>query len=149
MCVEPLKRTRGCVPVKMWMKNRKGFTLIELMVVVVIIGVLAAIAIPRFRGATGKAKKSEAKTVLKHIYQMERMFYHEFGWYIAGANSAALEASALDWNSPGADARYDYSVTVAGPAFVATATEFADADNDGIPNEILTMDQDGVEAGDW
>ena len=132
-----------------WMKNRKGFTLIELMVVVVIIGVLAALAIPRFLGSTGKAKKSEAKTVLKHLYQMERMYYQEFDNYVAGASSAALEASSLDWNSPGADARYNYSVVVAGDNFTAIATELADADGDGIANETLTMDQDGVEGGDW
>lgn len=131
------------------MNNRKGFTLIELMVVVVIIGVLAALAVPRFMGSTGKAKKSEAKTVLKHLYTMERMFYQEFDRYVAGANSAALEASSLDWNSPGPDARYNYSVVVAGNLFTAIATELADADGDGIPNEQLTMDQDGVEAGDW
>ena len=132
-----------------WMNNRKGFTLIELMIVVVIIGILAALAIPRFFRSTGKAKKSEAKTVLKHLYQMERMYYQEFDNYVAGANSAALEASSLDWNSPGADARYNYSVVVAGDNFTAIATELADADGDGIANETLTMDQDGVEGGDW
>ncbi|MCK4273212.1 prepilin-type N-terminal cleavage/methylation domain-containing protein, partial [bacterium] len=40
--------------------NRRGFTLIELMIVVVIIGILAALAIPRFMQATTKSKQSEA-----------------------------------------------------------------------------------------
>ena len=132
-----------------WTKNHKGFTLIELMIVVIIVGLLAALAIPRFLGVSGKAKKSEAKTILKQLYQMERVFYQEFEIYVAGANTAALEASSLDWEGPGADARYDYSVVVAGNTFTATATELADADNDGVPNETLTMDQDGVEGGDW
>ena len=129
--------------------NRKGFTLIELMIVVVIIGILAALAIPRFMQTTGKAKKSEAKTVLKQLYQLERAYFQEHDAYVAGANTAALVASSLSFDDPGADARYDYSVTVAGATFTATATEIADADGDGTANETLTMDQDGVEGGDW
>jgi prepilin-type N-terminal cleavage/methylation domain-containing protein len=129
--------------------NRKGFTLIELMIVVVIIGILAALAIPRFMQTSGKAKKSEAKTVLKQIYQLERAYYQEHDAYVAGANTAALVASSLSFDDPGADARYDYSVTVAGATFTGTATELADADGDGTANETLTMDQDGVEGGDW
>lgn len=49
------------------MMNRKGFTLVELMVVIVIIGVLAAVAIPKFTAATNKAKASEFPTVLSQI----------------------------------------------------------------------------------
>ena len=130
-------------------RNRKGFTLIELMIVVVIIGILAALAIPRFMQTSGKAKKSEAKTVLKQLYQLERAYFQEHDAYVAGANTAALVATNLGFDNPGADARYDYSVVVAGNTFTATATELADADQDGVPNEQLTMDQDGVEGGDW
>lgn len=46
------------------MKNKKGFTLIELMVVIVIIGILAALAIPKFMSASSKAKVSEIPTVM-------------------------------------------------------------------------------------
>jgi len=129
--------------------NRKGFTLIELMIVVVIIGILAALAIPRFMQTSGKAKKSEAKTVLKQLYQLERAYYQEHDAYVAGASTALLAASSLSFDDPGADARYGYSTTVLGATFIASATELADADGDGTANETLTMDQDGVEGGDW
>jgi prepilin-type N-terminal cleavage/methylation domain-containing protein len=49
--------------------SKNGFTLIELMIVVVIIGLLAGFAIPKFNMASHRAKLSEAELMLKHIYQ--------------------------------------------------------------------------------
>ncbi len=58
-----------------------GFTLIELMIVGVIIGVLASLAIPRFMKATTKSKQTEAKMILKQIYVMQRAFKMENDYY--------------------------------------------------------------------
>ena len=57
--------------------RRAGFTLIELMIVVAIIGVLAAVAIPAFTKYIAKAKTSEAKTFVKKIYDGARAYYQE------------------------------------------------------------------------
>ena len=61
---------------KLIRKNR-GFTLIELMIVVAIIGILAAIAIPNFIKFQAKSKQSEAKTNLKAIFTAEKSYYGE------------------------------------------------------------------------
>ena len=61
--------------------DSKGFTLIELMIVVVIIGILAAMAIPRFMRTTTKTKQSEAKLILKQIYTMQRAYRQMYDTY--------------------------------------------------------------------
>jgi type IV pilus assembly protein PilA len=64
------------------LKGQKGFTLIELMIVVAIIGILAAIAIPNFLQYQMKSRQSEAKTNLQAIRTSEISFQAEKGCYI-------------------------------------------------------------------
>jgi type IV pilus assembly protein PilA len=59
------------------LRNKKGFTLIELMIVVAIIGILAAIAIPNFLKFQAKSKTSEARTNLGAIFTAETAFFGE------------------------------------------------------------------------
>src|SRR6266568_2656524 len=55
--------------------NRKGFTLIELLIVVVIIGILAAIAIPKFANTKGKAYLASMKSDLRNLVTAEEAFF--------------------------------------------------------------------------
>jgi type IV pilus assembly protein PilA len=61
--------------------SEAGFTLVELMIVVAIIGVLSAVAVPNFKKYQAKAKTSEAKIQLAAAYTAEQAFYGDFGVY--------------------------------------------------------------------
>ena len=95
------------------LRNKKGFTLIELMIVVVIIGILAAIAIPKFNAVSRNAKQSEAGPVLKQICTLALTYQDQNGG--DAANIGAL--AAVGWTAP--TAKY-FTFTYGGG--IATAT---------------------------
>jgi type IV pilus assembly protein PilA len=61
--------------------NRKGFTLIELLIVVVIIGILAAIAIPKFANTKAKSILASMKTDLRNLATAQEGYYFDFATY--------------------------------------------------------------------
>ncbi|XGC81858.1 type IV pilin protein [Bdellovibrio bacteriovorus] len=61
--------------------SQRGFSLVELMVVVAIIGILAAVAVPSVNKYMAKARQSEAKTNLSSLYTAEKAFYSEYNVY--------------------------------------------------------------------
>lgn len=64
-----------------YLKKKEGFSLIELMIVVAIIGVLVAVAVPNFQKFLGRAKQTEAKTNLGSIYAAQKAFRGEWNTY--------------------------------------------------------------------
>ncbi|MFH1416140.1 MAG: prepilin-type N-terminal cleavage/methylation domain-containing protein [Elusimicrobiota bacterium] len=67
------------------MKNKKkkmGFTLIELVVVLVIIGILSIIAVPMYRGYVGRAMASEGRALLGAVAGSEKIYFAEYGVFL-------------------------------------------------------------------
>ena len=74
------------------MSNRKGFTLIELLIVVVIIGILAAIAIPKFANTKEKAVVAGMKSDLRNLVTAQEGFFSDNQTYATG--KAATQSNA-------------------------------------------------------
>ncbi|WP_374035288.1 type IV pilin protein [Bdellovibrio bacteriovorus] len=92
-------------------KSQSGFSLVELMVVVAIIGILASIAIPSINKYMAKARQSEAKTNLSSLYTAEKAFFAEYNIYDSRFGAVAY--------TPEGQLRYNIGFTggvQAGPA---------------------------------
>ncbi|MBY0370262.1 prepilin-type N-terminal cleavage/methylation domain-containing protein, partial [bacterium] len=74
-------------------KGRRGFTLVELLIVVAIIGVLSTIGVPTFKRMIQKSKKAEAKVGLGGLYTTEAAFFAEYNGY---GNNLAKMGYAID-----------------------------------------------------
>jgi type IV pilus assembly protein PilA len=78
---------------KLLRNNQSGFTLVELMVVVAIIGILASLAIPQYSKFQAKARQSEAKVGLSGLYTAEQSFQAEQGKFTTSFEDIGFSAS--------------------------------------------------------
>ena len=75
------------------MRDQKGFTLIELLIVVVIIGILAAIAIPKFSATREKAYFAAMKSDLKNLASQQEIYYSDYYTYTTNATNMGFVQS--------------------------------------------------------
>nr|AFX67138.1 pilin [Myxococcus sp. 124B01]AFX67139.1 pilin [Myxococcus sp. 106B05]AFX67146.1 pilin [Myxococcus sp. 004-93]AFX67147.1 pilin [Myxococcus sp. 004-94]AFX67148.1 pilin [Myxococcus sp. 004-95] len=104
--------------------RNRGFTLIELMIVVAIIGILAAIAIPNFIKFQARSKQSEAKTNLKALFTAQKSFFSEKDRYSDYANEIGF--------APERGNRYGYIVSAEGEFELRTTADVTPPAADGI-----------------
>ena len=139
--------------------KRAGFTLVELMIVVAIIGVLSAIAIPNFLTWAARSRRTEAYVNLAAVGRLQITFYTERGQYFEAAAwpdyvaNGGLGTNRMEWDAASEAAYEDLGWQPEGAVFYAyesntgatactcatcfTATAAGDVDNDGLPSAVM------------
>jgi len=107
--------------------------LIELMTVVIIVGILAAIAVPLYRGNVKRSMAAEGAALLGSVRTAERVYYSEHGRYTDDKTQLGIDTTGNKYFK-------DYTVTLSGGGTGFTASTTGTGDATGI---TVTIDQDG------
>jgi type IV pilus assembly protein PilE len=111
----------------------KAFTLNELLVVLIIVGILTALALPRLLPLVTKAKTTEAKLQLEYVHTLQQAFYMEKSKYSNSLMELGYQGEKLV--TEGGSANYVISIENASNTnYLAKASSVTDFDNDGVLN---------------
>lgn len=120
--------------------KRRGFTLIELIIVVIILGILAAVGIPQYMRAIERARGAEGYAGLGYIQQGEKVYFATMETYFNEAPLTDAGEKTLDISLP--QTGWTFGIASADPLvdFTATATRVAGQ----CATKVMTVDQQGV-----
>jgi type IV pilus assembly protein PilE len=122
------------------MKKLHAFTLVELLVVLVIIGILVLLALPRLMPLISRAKSTEAQLQLGHLHTLEKSYFYLKSKYSTSFEDIGFEQEKLV--TEGGPANYRIDIIEASTAgFKARATAVVDFDGDG-KFDVWEIDQD-------
>ncbi len=115
------------------MKKIQAFSLPELLVVLIIIGILVLIALPNLMPLISKAKSTEAQQQLTFLHTLQKSNYYTYSRYSSSLEELGFEQQLLV--TDGGNANYLIEIAEAdGQGYIATATAVVDFDGDGIYN---------------
>jgi type IV pilus assembly protein PilE len=121
-------------------KKVRAFTLTELLVVLVIIGILVLLALPSLMPLITKAKTTEAQLQLEHVYTLEKTYFYQYSKYSTSLDDISFEQQKLV--TDGGQANYKIEITDASNStFKARATAVVDFSGKGAFN-TWEIDQD-------
>lgn len=123
-------------------KKVKAYTLTEILVVLVIIGILVLLALPNLLPLITKAKSTEAKMQLQHVQTLQKNYFYEKSKYSTDLTEIGFIQEKL--TTEGNDGKANYRVEIVqsdNQGFLARATAVVDFDGDGTFN-VWEIDQD-------
>ena len=125
-------------------KKVKAYTLTEILVVLVIIGILVLLALPNLLPLISKAKSTEAKIQLQHLKTLEQSYFYEHSKYSKDLGELGFIQEKLTTESADGRANYRIEITDAtNTTFSAKATAVVDFNGNGTFN-VWQIDQDGT-----
>ena len=127
--------------------NQKGFSLVELMIVLVIVGILAAVGVPIYSANVTKAKMSEADASLGTVRTALRVEYAENGYYPNVTTGTAVTAAGLGIKATELSGKYFQSTAYTMVSDSATSTYTITCDASGLLDADRTLDESGTFAG--
>ncbi|ERP31892.1 type IV pilin protein [Chitinivibrio alkaliphilus] len=104
------------------MKNTRGFTLTELMIVIAVTGILAAIATPIYTNVTNKARAREFMGVLSELQIRQRQYFRENREFLSISKGDFSSTAAQKLGLTAETHFFDYEVTTTSDGYTATAT---------------------------